>query len=85
MAKETKSSICDLNEYLFEAMDRLTNDDLSPEQLELELKRADSLSKIATNIISNGELAYRVMAHMDEYGYNDGKNAPLMLQGVVNG
>ena len=76
-----KNTLSDLNNYLFEAMERLTDDTLSSDQLEQEIKRAESMSKVANQIIQNGELAYRTMVHMDEYGYNvDRNNVPAMLE-----
>ena len=40
------------------------------------------MAKIATQIIGNGELAFKTMVHMDEYGYGDGHRAvPVMLKG----
>ena len=76
-----KNTLSDLNNYLFEAMERLTNDDLTSEELDQEIKRAESMSKVANQIIQNGELAYKTMVHMDEYGYNtDRKNIPSMLE-----
>ena len=37
--------------------------------------------KIATQIIENGELAFKTMVHMDEYGYNNGhQQVPVMLE-----
>ena len=76
-----KNTLSDLNNYLFEAMERLTDDSMSSDQLEQEIKRAESMSKVANQIIQNGELAYRTMVHMDEYGYNvDRNNVPTMLE-----
>lgn len=76
-----KNTLSDLNNYLFEAMERLTDDSLSADQLDQEIKRAESMSKVANQIIQNGELAYRTMVHMDEYGYNvDRNNVPAMLE-----
>lgn len=65
-----KNTLADLNNYLFEQMERLNDDDLTPEQLDRELKKTDSIVKISERIIQNGELAFRTMKHMDEYGYN---------------
>ena len=53
----TKTTLNDLNEYLFQELDRLTNDDLSAEELDKEIKRSDALQKVAKTIIDNGTLA----------------------------
>jgi len=76
-----KNTLQDLNDHLFEQLERLNDDDLTEEQLEKELKRAEGMTRIAAQIISNGELAYRTMVHMDEYAY-DGSihHAPALLQ-----
>lgn len=75
-----KNTLTDLNNYLFEQLERLNDDEMDEEQLEHELKKADAVVKISDAIIHNGELSFKVMKHMDEYGY-DRKNraVPAML------
>lgn len=67
----SKTSLNNLNEYLFEALDRVTNDDLNGEELQEELQRADSITQIARAIIDNGNLTLKVMEHLEEYGKAD--------------
>ena len=75
-----KNTLTDLNNYLFEQLERLNDDYLTEEQLERELKKTDSIVKVSDKIIQNGELAFRTMQHMDEYGYNVEKHSvPPML------
>ena len=77
-----KNTLQDLNNHLFEQLERLNDEDLTNEQLEQELRRAEGMARIATQIIENGELAFKTMVHMDEYGYNIGTRAvPAMLKG----
>lgn len=79
--EKMKNTLNDFNNYLFEAMERLTDDSLSSDQLDQEIKRAESMSKVATQIIQTGELAYKTMVHMDEYGYGANRNnVPAMLE-----
>lgn len=73
----TKTTLNDLNEYLFQEMDRLTN---SMEDLDKEIKRSDALQKIAKTIIDNGTLALQAKKHLDEYGQGDKVEIPLMKQ-----
>lgn len=76
-----KNTLEDLNNHLFEALERLNDDELTDEQLERELKRADGMTKVAGQIIQNAELAYKTMAFMAEYGYNAGEaSTPAMLE-----
>ena len=61
-------------------------DCLTDEQLDRELRRAEGMTKIATQIIENGELAFKTMVHMDEYGYNNGhQQIPVMLEAHTKG
>lgn len=78
----TKTTLNDLNEYLFQEMDRLTNEDLSPEDLDREIRRSDALQKIAKTVIDNGTLALQAKKHLDEYGQGDQVEIPLI--GIVN-
>lgn len=64
---KTKTNINDLNEYLFEALDRITNDDLDPETLDRELRHADAIVSVAETVIHNGELMLKAMNHAAEY------------------
>ena len=80
-----KNTLIDLNNHLFEQLERLNDEELTEEQLEQELKRSEGMTKIAEQIIRNGELAYKTMVHMDEYGYNQNKICPEMLEVRQNG
>ncbi len=78
-----KNTLADLNNHLFEQLERLNDEALDEEELAKELKRADGMSKIADQIIKNGELAYKTMKHMDEHGYNldkGSRSVPAMLE-----
>ena len=76
-----KNTLLDLNNHLFEQIERLNDEELSDDQLDRELKRAEGMTKIAAQIIQNGELAYKTMVHMDDYGYGLDRNrtVPAML------
>lgn len=75
-----KNTLLDLNNHLFEQLERLTDDELTDEQIEREIKKTDAVVKIADKIIESGQLAFRTMQHMDEYGYgNANRSVPTML------
>lgn len=76
-----KNTLTDLNNYLFEAIERLNDDELTDEQLEKEIKRSEAVQKVAKTIIDNGTLALQAKKHMDEYG--QGENIELPLLGVT--
>lgn len=67
--ENVKNTLTDLNNHLFEQLERLNDESLTDEELEHELRRADGMSKIAGQIIENANLAYKVMEHMFEAGY----------------
>ncbi len=76
-----KTSLNDLNDYLFEALERLTNDDLTDEQLDREIKRNEAIQKTAKTIIENGALALQAKKHLDEYGVGQNVVLPLLTSG----
>lgn len=46
-----RNKLSDLNNHLFEQLERLNDESLSNEDLEKEMKRQKSMSEIASNII----------------------------------
>ena len=51
-----KNTLGDLNGYLFEQLERLNADELSLEELEIEMKRGKAVTEVAKQIIENGKL-----------------------------
>ena len=66
-----KNTLGDLNNYLFESIERLNDDSLSPEELDKEIKRSEAVQKVAKTIIDNGALALQAKKHFDEYGIDN--------------
>ena len=52
-----RNTLSDLNNHLFEQLERLNDDDLTEEDLQKEIARAKAVSNIAAQIINNGQLA----------------------------
>lgn len=73
-----KNTLTDLNNYLFEAIERLNDDELTDEELDREIKRSDAVQKVAKTIIDNGNLALQARKHLDEYGNGDQVEMPLL-------
>lgn len=74
------NSLNDLNEKLFDQMDKLSKEDISEEDLEKEISRSETMIKLATVIISNGELALKVAKFKDDMMDATAK-LPKMLEG----
>lgn len=49
------NSLSELNTHLFAQIDRLSGDDLSPEQIETEVKRAGAIVSVSDTIIDNAK------------------------------
>lgn len=63
-----KNTLSDLNNHLFEQLERLNNDDLKGESLKDEIHRAKAIAGIATQIVNGAKTkvdAYRLASKGD--------------------
>lgn len=74
-----KNTLMDLNNYLFEALERINDDSLTDEELQKEVARSQAVTNVASTIIQNGELALKTMKHLDEFHRGE-CNIPQMLE-----
>lgn len=51
-----KNKLTDLNDYLFAQLERLTDESLSAEAIESEIKRAGAVVQVADKIVGNAKL-----------------------------
>ena len=56
-----KNKLSDLNNHLFEQLERLNDESLSNEDLEKEMKRQKSMSEVASNIIEINRISMDAM------------------------
>lgn len=75
---KTKTTLADLNEYLFAQLDALSNDELSAEELEKEIERSKAMTGIAKTVIDGANVALQAQKHMDEYGGKRNVSIPLL-------
>ena len=73
-----RNTLKDLNNHLFEQLERLNDDEIQGEKLKEEVERARAMANIATKIIENGNLVLRAKKVMYEQGEN---KVPTMLEG----
>ena len=73
-----KNTLTDLNNYLFEQLERLQDDSLDETGLEKEIQRSEAVQKVAKTIIENGSLALQAKKHLDEYGQGDKVELPML-------
>jgi len=72
------TSLTDLNDYLFQQMKKLSDNSLSKEEINQEIKKAEAITNIADSIIKNGELALKTAVVMSKMGKQN-QNLPMML------
>lgn len=56
-----KNKLIDLNNHLFEQLERLNDDDLTDEKLSQEIERTKGMCLVASQIISNANLSLKAM------------------------
>lgn len=76
-----KNKLTDLNDHLFSQMERLGDEDLTDDQLEKEIKRAQSMIGIADKVIGNSTLMLKAAELRAEYQGGSGIDLPKTLTG----
>ena len=74
-----KNKLSDLNNHLFEQLERLNDDDLKGEDLTREISRAQAMCTVAGQIISGGKLLLDAAKTADEFP-GIGKSSLLLLE-----
>ena len=57
----TKNKLTDLNNHLFEQLERLNDDSLQGDSLETEIQRANAMSQLGSVIVNNSKVALAAM------------------------
>lgn len=63
-----KNKLTDLNDHLFMQLERLSEEDLSAEQIEQEVKRTDAIVQIADQIVGNARLQLQAVTLLANHG-----------------
>lgn len=63
-----KNKLSDLNNHLFAQLERLSDEDIKGEDLDEEIRRAEAVCNVATQIIDNWSLALKAEKMKQEYG-----------------
>lgn len=61
-----RNKIEDLRNHLFASMERLNDDDLTAEQIELETRKAKSLAQLSSAIIESAKLEINYLQATDQ-------------------
>jgi len=78
----TKSSLGDLNSHLFAALNRLSVDTLSPDEIETECKRAEAVVAVADQITNNAKTQLAAAKLYAEHGQAILPHLPLIGKGA---
>jgi hypothetical protein len=63
-----KNRLTDLNDHLFAQMERLSEEDISAEQLDKEMTRTKAIVRVADQIVKNGALQLAAAALAVKHG-----------------
>lgn len=63
-----KNKLSDLNDHLFAQLERLSDEGMTPEQIEVESKRGEALVNVADKIIRNAELTFKASTFVAQHG-----------------
>lgn len=70
MGQRMNNKISDLNNILFEQMERINDDSLTEEELNIAIKKADAINSIAKTVVDNARnviQAQKMLAECDGY------------------
>lgn len=73
-----KNRLSDLNDHLFAQLERLSDEDLTPEQIDREAKRGEAIVAVADQIIRNAALKIQAAKLVAEYGSDPTPHLPLI-------
>lgn len=74
-----RNKLINLNDHLFEQLERLNDEDLTPEQLEQEIKRSKAMADIGKVIVDNVRAVVEGIKVVNEYGLTN-EEVPEVLR-----
>lgn len=75
-----RNKLIDLNNHLFEQLERLNDEDLTGEELDKEIERSKAITSIGKVIVDNARLALDAQKVKSEYNLEDTVEMPKMLE-----
>lgn len=63
-----KNKLPDLNNHLFAQLERLSDEELTAEQIETEVKRSDAIVSVAEQIAKGADLQLKAMKLIADHG-----------------
>ena len=84
MKGKPKHSLKDLNEYLFDELDALTNGDLQGEQLNEEIERSKAIVQVAGRIAGNAAIQIKAAQLMSDNGTLSAQKTEETVAGLLS-
>lgn len=75
-----KNKLSDLNDHLFAQLERLGDEELTPEQIATEATRSDAIIGVATQIMKNAEIHIKAASMLADHGLNFQDALPMPLK-----
>jgi hypothetical protein len=63
-----KNKLSDLNNHLFAQLERLSDEDLTPEQIEQEVSRTDAIVAVSEQILHNADIHLKAAKMIVDHG-----------------
>lgn len=63
-----KNKLGDLNNHLFAQLERISDEGMSPEQIEHEVKRSDAIVSVSEQIVKNADLQLKAAKLFADHG-----------------
>lgn len=73
-----KNKLIDLNNHLFAQLERLSEENLTPEQIEKEVSRTDAIVDISEQIIRNADLQLKAVDLIAKHGERFRPQLPMI-------
>ncbi|WP_197975625.1 hypothetical protein [Rhizobium sp. CFBP 8762] len=73
-----KNRLIDLNNHLFSQLERLSDEGMTAEQIEQEVKRADAIVGVSEQIIRNADLSLKAVALVATHGDRFASALPMI-------
>jgi len=73
-----KNKLSDLTNHLFAQMERLGEEDLSPEQIDKEVKRTEAIVSVSDQIIGNANLQLKAAKLFADHGSTVVPHLPMI-------
>jgi len=73
-----KNKLTDLNNHLFAQLERLSDEDLSSEQIEQEVKRAEAVVSVSDQIVRNADLQLKAVTILANHGARVGHHLTML-------